>query len=68
MKKFIESMRKGDDESIILPFTPMEKEICANPRITVGISSVRHIQKAGGLAVWPVFYVAKEQVRKKRIL
>ena len=64
MKKFMESLKKGEDESIILPFTPMEKEVCKNPRIRIGISGIRHIQKAGGLAVWPVFYISKEQVVK----
>ena len=65
MKKFVESLKKGEDDSIILPFTPMEKEVCKNPRVKIGISGIRHIQKAGGLAVWPVFYISKEQVVKK---
>ena len=65
MKTFMESLKHGEDDSIVLPFTPMEKEVCKNPRVVVGITGVRHIQKAGGLAVWPVFFISKEQVNKK---
>ena len=64
MQKFINCLKKGEvlDKSVNLPFTPMERLISSNPRICVGISGVRHIQKAGGLAVWPVFYMSKDQV------
>ena len=65
MKKFMENMKQGEDDSIVLPFAPMEKEVCKNPRVMVGISGIRHIQRAGGLAVWPVFFISKEQVNKK---
>ena len=64
MKKFCEAMKSDKKlaESVVLSFTPMHREISQNPKITVGITGVRHIQKAGGLAVWPVFYLSKEQV------
>ena len=70
MKKFNESMKKGeiDPANVTLPFTPMERVIMKNPRTTLGITGVRHIQKAGGLAVWPVVYLAKEQVRKNALI
>ena len=68
MKKFMESLKKGDNDSIVLPFAPMEKEVCKNPRVKIGISGIRHIQRAGGLAVWPVFYISKEQVIKNNDL
>ena len=39
-----------------------DKVITSNPRIMIGITGVRHIQRAAGLSVWPVFYMSKEQV------
>ena len=35
-----------------------------NPQVTVGITGLRHIQKAGGLSTWPVIYMKKEHVSK----
>ena len=64
MKKFMETLKKGENDSLKLPFAPMEKEVCKNPRILIGITGIRHIQKAGGLAVWPVLFISKEQVIK----
>ena len=66
MRKFIEAMKERNvtPESVSLPFIPMSRVISQNPKITIGISGVRHIQRAGGLAVWPVFFFTKEQVNK----
>ena len=60
----MEAMKNGEvsAKSVSLPFTPMNRVICHNPKIVIGISGVRHIQRAGGLAVWPVFYLSKDQV------
>ena len=68
MKKFIEAFKnKVSSQSVSLPFAPMSKVIASNPRIVIGVSGVRHIQRAAGLSVWPVFYVSKDQVRRKKI-
>ena len=68
MKKFIEAVRnkKVDLEHISLPFVPMSKAVSTNPLIRLGITGVRHLQRAGGLAVWPVFYLSQVQVKGER--
>ena len=68
MKKFIEAFKNKEvtTQSVSLPFTPMSKVIASNPRIVIGVSGVRHIQCATGQSVWPVFYVSKEQARRKK--
>ena len=65
MKKFIEALKNKEvtTQSVSLPFAPMSKVIASNPRIVIGVSGVRHIQRAAGLSMWPVFYVSKEQAR-----
>ena len=65
MRKFVEALENGEvtPQSVSLPFTPMNKTISNNPKVVIGISGVRHLQRAGGLAVWPVFYLSKEQVK-----
>ena len=65
MKKFIEALRNKevDLEHISLPFVPMSKSVSTNPLIQMGIMGVRHLQRAGGLAVWPVFYISQVHVR-----
>ena len=70
MKKFIEAFKNKEvsSQSVSLPFAPMSKVVASNPRIVIGISAVRHIQRAAGLSVWPVFYVSKEQARRKKFL
>ena len=64
MRKFIDALKDGEVplDSVSLPFTPMHRVICSNPKIIIGISGVRLIQKAGGLSLWPVFYITKDQV------
>ena len=64
LKKFIELIKtkKVDEKSISLPIKPMYKVVYLNPQVTVGITGLRHIQKAGGLSAWPVIYVKKEHV------
>ena len=64
MRKFIEALKEGEVcvKTVSLPFTPMHRVISNNPKIIIGISGVRHIQRAGGLSIWPVFYISKEQV------
>ena len=66
MKKFIEALRNKevDLEHISLPFVPMSKSVSMNPLIRLGITGVRHLQRAGGLAIWPVFYISQVQVRR----
>ncbi len=68
MKKFIEALRNKevDLENISLPFVPMNKSVSTNPLIRMGITGVRHLQRAGGLAVWPVVYLSQVQVRVKK--
>ena len=68
MKKFIEAFKNKEvsSRSVSLPFAPMSKVIASNPRMVIGVSGVRHIQRAAGLSVWPVFYVSKEQVRRNK--
>ena len=68
MRKFIEALKTGEVpvKSVSLPFTPMHRVICSNPKIIIGISGVRHIQRAGGLSIWPVFYISKDQVIVER--
>ena len=70
MKKFIEAFKNKEvsSRSVSLPFAPMSKVIASNPRIVIGVSGVRHIQRAAGLSVWPVFYVSKEQVKRNKNL
>ena len=69
LKKFIELIKtkKVDEKSISLPIKPMYKVVYLNPQVTVGITGLRHIQKAGGLSAWPVIYVKKEHLSKKLI-
>ena len=64
MKKFLKAFQKDevDEEAVSLPFSPMQKQVCSNPKIVIGMTGVRHVQKQGGLGVWPVFYLMKEQV------
>ena len=64
MRKFIEALKEKEVavKSVSLPFTPMHRVISNNPKVIIGISGVRHIQRAGGLSVWPVFYISKDQV------
>ena len=64
MRKFIEALKEKEVavKSVSLPFTPMHRVISNNPKIIIGISGVRHIQRAGGLSIWPVFYISKDQV------
>ena len=66
MKKFIELLRNKEiDEKIVsLPIRPMSVKASTNPPTTIGVTGLRYIQKGGGVAVWPVFYIEKEQVRK----
>ena len=66
LKKFIELMKnkKVDEKSVSLPIKPMYNFVYLNPQVTVGITGLRHIQKAGGLSTWPVIYMKKEHVRK----
>ena len=68
MKKFIEAVKNKevDLEHISLPFVPMSKSVSTNPLIRLGITGVRHLQRAGGLAVWPVFYLSQVQVKGER--
>ena len=68
MRKFIDALKEGEVgiESVSLPFTPMHRVISSNPKIIIGISGVRHIQRAGGLSLWPVFYISKDQVIVER--
>ncbi len=68
MKKFIEALKNKevDLEHISLPFTPMSKSVSTNPLIKIGVTGVRHLQRAGGLAVWPVFYISQVQVRRTK--
>ena len=68
MKKFIEAFKDKEvsSQSVSLPFAPMSKVITSNPRIVIGLSGVRHILRAAGLSVWPVFYVSKDQVKRKK--
>ena len=42
----------------------MYKVVYLNPQVTVGITGLRYIQKAGGLSTWPVIYMKKEHVSK----
>ena len=65
-KKFNELIKnkKVDEKSISLPIKPMYKVVYLNPQVTVGITGLRHIQKAGGLSTWPVIYMKKEHVSK----
>ena len=65
LKKFIELIKnkKVDERSVSLPIKPMYK-VVHNPQVTVGITGLRHIQKAGGLSTWPVIYMKKEHVSK----
>ena len=64
MKKFIEALKNKEVSlpMVSLPFAPMSKVIASNPRIMIGVTGVRHIQRTAGLSVWPVFYMSKEQV------
>ena len=64
MKKFIEALKSKylSLATASLPFALMSKVIASNPRIMIGVTGVRHIQRAAGLSVWPVFYMSKEQV------
>ena len=50
LKKFIELIKtkKVDEKSISLPIKPMYKVVYLNPQVTVGITGLKHIQKAGG--------------------
>ena len=66
LKKFIELIKnkKVDEKSVSLPIKPMYKVAYLNPQVTVGITGLRHIQKAGGLSTWLVIYMKKEHVRK----
>ena len=66
LKKFIEPIKnkKVDERSVSLPIKPMYKVVYLNPQVTVGITGLRHIQKAGGLSTWPVIYMKKEHVSK----
>ena len=66
LKKFIELIKnkKVDEKSVSLPIKPMYKVVYLNPQVTVGITGLRHIQKAGGLSTWPVIYMKKEHVSK----
>ena len=66
LKKFIELMKnkKVDEKSVSLPIKPMYKVVYLNPQVTVGITGLRHIQKAGGLSTWQVIYMKKEHVSK----
>ena len=68
MRKFISAIKNGEvtTDLITLPFAPMSKTFSYNPKITVGITGVRYIQRAEGLAVWPVFYICKEQVKERK--
>ena len=64
MTRFVDAFKKGKNmESACLPFAPMSKVISENPKMVIGISGVRHIHRSGCLAVWPVVYVSKEQVK-----
>ena len=67
MKKFIEAFKNKEvsSQSVSLPFALMSKVIASNPRIVIG---VRHIQHAAGLSMWPVFYVSKDLVKRKKNL
>ena len=72
-KKFIELIKnkKVDEKSVSLPIKPMYQVVYLNPHVTVGITGLRHIQKAGGLSTRPVIYMKKEHVSKndsKRIV
>ena len=64
MRKFIEALKEKEIavKSVSLPFTPMHRVISNNPKIIIGIRGVRHIQRTGGLSIWPVFYISKDQV------
>ena len=42
----------------------MYKVVYLNPQVTIGMTGLRHIQKAGGLSAWPVINVKKEHVSK----
>ena len=66
LKKFIELIKnkKVDEKSVSLPIKPMYKVVYLNPPVIVGITGLRHIQKAGGLSTWPVIYMEKEHVSK----
>ena len=66
LRKFIEvlSNEEVDEKSVSLPIYPMSKVVINNPQVTVGISGIRHIQRGGGLALWPVLYIKKEHVSK----
>ena len=66
MKKFIELLRNKEinEKDISLPIRPMSIKASTNPPTTVGVTGLRYIQKGGGVAVWPVFYLEKDQVRK----
>ena len=49
-KKFIDAVKNKevDLEHISLPFVPMSKAVSRNPLIRLGITGVRHLQRAGG--------------------
>ena len=66
LKKFIELIKnkKVEEKSVSLPIKPMYKVVYLNPQVTVGITGLGHIQKAGGLSTWPVIYMKKEHVSK----
>ena len=66
LKKFIEVIKnkKVDEKSVSLPVKPMYKVVYLNSQVTVGITGLRHIQKAGGLSTWPVIYMKKEHASK----
>ena len=66
MKKFIEIMNLSKiDEK---PIKPMYKVVTMNPQVSVGLTRLRCILKAGGgLAMWPIVYIKKEHVRYKII-
>ena len=72
LKKFIELIKKVlGEKSVSLPVKPMYKVVYLNPQVTVGITGLRHVKKAGGLSTWPVIYMKKEHVSKndsKRIV
>ena len=61
MKNLIEALKNKvvTLSSINLPFAPMSKVIASNPRIMIGVTNVRHIQRADSLSVWPCFTCLK---------
>ena len=66
LKKFIELIKnkKVYEKIVSLPIKLMYKVVYLNPQVTVGITGLRHIQKAGGLSTWPVIYMKKEHINK----